>query len=101
MAHHAKLIPKSSQLFNAVFYGNEIGTKDRGLNGCLFLRNPVNQSHITEDTKTSAGASDPFVPCMVTVTHHADVDIFAQRLRYVHRDSFYVTVKFGPIKLWK
>jgi hypothetical protein len=75
--HHAKLIAKSSQLFNFLLHSNEFSTKDRSLNGCLFLKNLVNQSHITEDKKTSARASGPFVPCMVTVTHHADIKVFA------------------------
>ena len=52
--HHAKLIAKTLQLFNSVLHSDEFSTKDRSLNGCLFLRNPVNQSHITEDKETSA-----------------------------------------------
>jgi hypothetical protein len=40
--HHAKLISKSLQLFNAVLHSHKFGTKDRGLNGGLFLRNLVN-----------------------------------------------------------
>jgi hypothetical protein len=46
-----KLIAKSLQLFYSVLHSDKFGTKVRSLNGCLFLRNSVNQSHITEDKK--------------------------------------------------
>ncbi len=36
--HHAKLIVKSLHFFNSVLHSNEFSTKDRSLNGCLFLK---------------------------------------------------------------
>ncbi len=42
---------------------------------CFLETQPIKA--ITEDKKASARMSGPFVPCMVTVTHHADVNIFA------------------------
>ncbi len=39
---------------------------------------------------------------MVTVTHHANINVSAHGLRLVHRDClFNVAIKLGPIKLWK
>jgi hypothetical protein len=52
--------------------------------------------------KTSARVSGLFVPYMVTVTHHGNINISSQGLRHVHRDClFNITITFGPIKLWK
>jgi len=66
---------------------------DSGLDELVTVRFiPINE-------KSSAGTSGPFVPCMVTIHHDADVKLVTERWRHIGRDSLgHIIIKFGPVK---
>ncbi len=46
--------------------------------------------------------SGPFVPRMVTIHHHGDVNLLSKRCWHIGRESLgYVTVKLRLVKFWK
>jgi hypothetical protein len=73
---------------------------------CFLETQLINQSHVTEDQEVSARVSGFFVPCLVSVgvAHHANIEIevFAQRLRHVMRNSLhYITVELNAVIMRK
>ncbi len=83
-----KLVSQSPQPFNAVFYCNKLGTKDRGLNCCLLLGDPIDQGRVEENQDAGARASSERIAGMVTVAHHSDLDFFGARWGHIVRDGF-------------
>ncbi len=81
-----------------MFHSNKFGAKDRGPNGQLFLQNPVDEGHVTEDEDPRVGTMGPFVPCMVTIAHHAMVNVSPKWHWHVRWNCLYnVAVIFRPV----
>jgi hypothetical protein len=64
------LIVKSLSFSNPCFMATNSAPNTEVSMAACFLETQLDQ-------ETSARASGPFVHCMVTVTHHADINVFA------------------------
>ena len=76
-SHQSQFVAKASQSFHTLFYGHEFGSKDASLNSGLFLREPDDGRHIQYNDKAHSRLTCYFVPCMIRVDEHAEIDVLA------------------------
>ena len=88
--------------FDPMFHGDEFCAKDGGLNSRLPLGNQLDKSQVAEDQDTGARTASTLATSMVTIAHHADVNLLPKGFRHVKRNSFRdIAIELGPVALGK
>ena len=80
----------------------EFSAKDGSLNGRLPLGNPLNKGQVAEDQDTGARTASTLATSMVTIEHHADVNLLPKGFWHVMQNCFrYVAIELSPVVLGK
>ena len=60
---------------HALLHCNKLSAKHTGFNCSLFLREPDDRCHIQVNDKTRTRATRQFVPCVIRMNVHAEINV--------------------------
>ena len=84
-SHHAQLVAKTTERFHALLHCNKLRAKDTGFNRSLLLREPDDRCHIQVNDKTCTRATRQFVPCVIRINVHSEINVLSTGLRSIWR----------------